>query len=182
MMVTQGDSMEIPQHDPSISPQARPLVVVCSYHHGNTKKVADVIGTILDAPVKKPGQVTSEEMQDVDLIGIGSGIYSATFHPAVFDLVDRFPQSPGKNAFLFSTYGAPAFVANRTFIEKNHRRIREKLEARGFTIIGEFGCGGWNTNVFLKYVGGLNRGRPDADDLKNAEAFARDMLEKARNG
>ncbi len=182
MIVMQGDEMETTESDPSASSVGRCLVVVFSYHHGNTKKVADVIGKVLSAPVKTPREVTSEEMKDADLIGIGSGIYSATFHTSMFDLVDRLPPSPGKKAFLFLTYGAPAFVANRAFIEKNHRRIREKVQAKGFMVIGEFVCAGWTTYVFLKYVGGLNRGRPDAGDLKHAEAFARDVLEQARSG
>ena len=63
--------------------------------------------------------------------------------------MDRLPHIPGKKAFLFSTFGAPAFIACRETIEKNHLRIREKLQAKGFTIIGEFGCPGWNTNLFL---------------------------------
>jgi flavodoxin len=85
-----------------------------------------------------------------------------------------------KRVFLFSTYGAPAFIANREFIEKNHEQIRKKLQAKGYTVIGEFGCAGWNTNSFLRFFGGLNKGRPNAEDLKNAEAFARDMQEKVR--
>jgi flavodoxin len=135
---------------------------------------------VLDAPVKTPQQVRPEEIAEYDLVGFGSGIYSATFDASLLDLADRLPQVAGKKVFLFSTYGAPDFVANREFIEKNHQQIREKLHAKGYTVIGEFGCAGWNTNSFLKYFGGLNKGRPDADDLKNAEAFARDMKEKAR--
>ena len=120
------------------------------------------------------------ERSGIHLVGFGSGIYSATFDPSVLELADRLPQVAGKKAFLFSTYGAPAFVANRKFVEKNHSQIRKKLQAKGYTVIGEFGCAGWNTNSFLKYFGGLNKGKPDAEDIRNAEAFARDMKEKAR--
>jgi flavodoxin len=156
------------------------LIIVFSNHHNNTEKIANVIGKVLGAPVKTPRQVTPEDLRESSLIGFGSGIYSATFHASLLDLADRLPQSSGKKAFLFSTYGAPAVIANREFIEKNHQRIREKLLAKGYVVIGEFGCAGWNTNSFLKYFGGLNKGRPDARDLKNADAFARDMKEKAR--
>jgi hypothetical protein len=60
------------------------------------------------------------------------------------------------------------------------RRSGRTLQAKGYPVIGEFGCAGWNTNSLLKYLGGLNKGRPNADDLKNAEAFAREMMKKAR--
>jgi flavodoxin len=156
------------------------LVVVFSYHHKNTEKIAHVIANVLGAPVKSPQQVKPEDIAEYDLVGFGSGIYSATFDASVLDLADRLPQARNTKAFLFSTYGAPAAIADRRFIEKNHNQIREKLQAKGYTVIGEFGCGGWNTNSFLKYFGGLNKGRPNAEDLKNAEAFARDMKEKTR--
>jgi flavodoxin len=157
------------------------LVVVFSYHHGNTEKIAQAVANVLDAPVKTPRQVTPDEIREYDLVGFGSGIYSATFDPSVLDLADRLPNTAGKKAFLFSTYGAPAFIANREFIEKNHQQIREKLQAKGFTIIGEFGCAGWNTNSFLRFFGGLNKGRPNAEDLRNAEEFARSVKGKARS-
>jgi flavodoxin len=158
--------------------ELRSLVVVFSYHHGNTEKIAHACAKVLGADVKTPQQVKPEEIVEYDLVGFGSGIYSATFDPSVLDLADRLRNAAGKKAFLFSTYGAPGFVANREFIEKNHRQIREKLQEKGYTVIGEFGCAGWNTNSFLKYFGGLNKGRPDSNDLQNAEAFARQMKEK----
>jgi flavodoxin len=163
------------------NPEAlRSLVVVFSYHHNNTEKIANACAKALGAEIKTPQQVTPEEIAKYDLVGFGSGIYSATFDPSVLDLADRLSNTAGKKAFLFSTYGAPAFIANREFIEKNHQQIREKLQAKGYTVIREFGCAGWNTNSFLKYFGGLNKGRPNAEDLRNAEEFARNVKEKAR--
>jgi flavodoxin len=155
-------------------------VVVFSYHHNNTEKIANACAKVLGAEVKTPHQVKPEEIVGYDLVGFGSGIYSATFDSSVLDLADRLLPVNNKKAFLFSTYGAPAFIANREFIEKNHQQIRKKLQAKGYLVIGEFGCAGWNTNSFLKYFGGLNKGKPDAEDLRNAEVFARDMMEKAR--
>jgi len=163
------------------NPQAlRSLVVVFSYHHRNTEKIANACAKMLGAEVKTPQQVKPEEIVEYDLVGFGSGIYSATFDASLLDLADRLPQAVNTKAFLFSTYGAPAAFAGREFIEKNHEQIRKKLQAKGYTVIGEFGCAGWNTNSFLKYFGGLNKGRPNAEDLKNAEAFAREMKEKTR--
>jgi len=156
------------------------LVVVFSYHHRNTEKIANACAKVLGAEVKTPQQVKPEEIAEYDLVGFGSGIYSATFDRAVLDLADRLSNAAGKKAFLFSTYGAPAVFAGGDFVRNNHSQIREKLQAKGYTVIGEFGCAGWNTNSFLKFFGGLNKGRPDAEDLKNAEAFARDIKEKAR--
>lgn len=171
--------METKENEPMDPMPGKSLVIVFSYHHGNTEKIANVIAKVLGAEVKLPQQVYPEELRQYDLIGFGSGIYSATFDPSILTLADRLSYAAGKKAFLFSTYGAPAFIANREFIEKNHQQIREKLRLKGYNVVGEFGCAGWNTNSFLNYFGGLNKGRPNAEDLANAEAFAREMIESA---
>jgi flavodoxin len=156
------------------------LVIVFSYHHKNTETIAKSIASVIDAPVTTPQQVNPDELQEYDLVGFGSGIYSVKHHKSLLNLADKLPQVTGKKAFIFSTYGAPAFIAGREFVEKNHAQLRDKLRAKGYTVLGEFGCAGWNTNSFLKYFGGLNKGRPNAEDIGHAEAFAREMMEKAR--
>jgi hypothetical protein len=42
-------------------------------------------------------------------------------------------------------------------------------------IVDEFGCAGLNTNSFLKLFGGMNKGGPNAEDLKHAEEFAQNL-------
>jgi flavodoxin len=156
------------------------LVVVYSYHHNNTEKLARAIAGVLGARVTTPAQVTPGEIAGYDLIGFGSGIYSATFDRSLLDLVSRLPHAAGKNAFLFSTFGAPAVFAGGDFVRNNHAEMRERLEAKGYTVIGEFGCAGWNTNSFLRFFGGLNKGRPDAGDLRHAEEFAEGLKSRSR--
>lgn len=46
--------------------------------------------------------------------------------------------------------------------------------------MGEFGCPGLDTNSLLKLLGGLNKGRPNAEDLKQAEEFGRSLKQNAR--
>ncbi len=61
-------------------------------------------------------------------------------------------------------------------VEKDHLLLKQKLEAKGYKIVGEFSCKGFDTNSILKYIGGLNKGRPNSEDLKNAESFALKLL------
>ncbi len=63
-------------------------------------------------------------------------------------------------------------------VAKDHAALREKLQAKGYVIVDEFACKGYNTNSFLKYIGGMNKGRPNAEDLKHAEEFARSLKQK----
>ncbi len=57
-------------------------------------------------------------------------------------------------------------------VDKDHLTLRRKLQSKGYTIIDEFACKGFNTNSFLKYFGGMNKGRPNAKDLKEVEVLA----------
>ena len=176
--------MEKKGNEPEEPLPVKSLVVVFSYHHKNTEKIAHVIAKVLDAPVKTPQQVNPEELQEYSLIGFGSGIYSAEHHKSLLDLADKLPQASNRKVFIFSTCGVPAIVYDgerfREFVLKNHSPLREKLQSKGYTIIDEFGCRGFNTNSFLKLFGGLNKGRPNAEDLRNAEEFARSVKGKAR--
>ena len=60
-------------------------------------------------------------------------------------------------------------------VAQDHSLLREKLQSKGYNIVDEFSCKGFNTNSFLKYFGGMNKGRPNAEDLKHAEEIAQDL-------
>ncbi|AXV37498.1 MAG: flavodoxin family protein [Methanobacteriaceae archaeon] len=144
------------------------LIILCSYHHHNTEKIAKVFAKVLDAEIETPNQVNPEKLQEYDLLGFGSGIYSAKHHESLLELTYELKEVDNKKAFLFSTAG----ITGKSKAFKDHTALREKLELKGYIIVDEFQCKGFNTNSFLKLFGGMNRGRPNADDLKNAEEFA----------
>jgi flavodoxin len=146
------------------------LLVLFSCHHNNTGKIANVFAKVLDAQIKTPQQINPEELLQYDLVGFGSGIDSDTHYKVLLDLADKLPQVTNKRAFIFSTSG----VAE---VAKNHSVLREKLQSKFYIIVGEFNCAGFNTNGFLRFFGGMNKGRPNADDLKHAEEFAQNLKE-----
>jgi len=47
---------------------------------------------------------------------------------------------------------------------------------RGFSIVDEFSCRGWDTRGPMKLSGGINKGRPD-EDLSKARIFAQGLKE-----
>ena len=147
------------------------LLVLFSYHHNNTEKIANVFAKVLDAEIKAPQQIEPEELQDYGLIGFGSGIYGAKHHESLLHLADRLLQVADGKAFLFSTSG----ITGEEKAADDHSALREKLASKGYTIIDEFQCVGFNTNSFLKLFGGMNKGRPNAEDLNNAEEFAQNL-------
>jgi len=147
------------------------LLVLYSYHHMNTEKIAKVFAKVLDAQIKTPQQIDLEKLQDYSLIGFGSGIYSEKHHKSLLDLADNLPQVTNKNAFIFST----SAMMGKDKVAKDHSLLREKLQSKGYLIVDEFACKGFNTNSFMKYFGGMNKRRPNAEDLKHAEEFAQNL-------
>ena len=153
------------------------LIVCFSYHHNNTQKIAEVMAKVLDAQIGTPQQTNPEELQQYDLVGFGSGIYSYQHDKSLLDLADKLPQVTDKKAFIFSTTGAPVVFGASALEEalRFHIPLREKLQSKGYVIADEFICAGFNTNKFLKWFGGINKGRPNAEDLKHAEEFAQNL-------
>ena len=157
------------------------LIVVYSYHHNNTQKVAEVMAKVLDALVKSPQETSSDELKNYDLIGFGAGIDSGRHYSELLDFVEALPDVTEKKAFIFSTCGAPMkfMELDKTeftkYVAKNHSSLREKLHSKGYMIVDEFSCAGFNSNSFNKLFGGINKGRPNAEDLKHAEEFAQNL-------
>jgi flavodoxin len=149
------------------------LIVCYSFHHNNTLKVAEAMAKVLYAQVKTPQETNPEEPQQFDLVGFGSGIYGEKHHESLLELADKLPQVTDKKVFIFST----SFVCVDSLFfgkvtSKFHTALREKLQSKGYTVVGEFNCKGFNTNRIYGRFGGMNKGRPNAEDLRHAEEFA----------
>ena len=152
--------------------EKRCLVIVDSYHHCNTAKIAREFAKVLNAQVKRPGEAILEELQDYDLIGFGSGIEGGKHYKPLLDFADKLQKADNKKGFIFST----SAIQGKAKVAKDHSMLRQKLQSKGYFIAGEFSCRGFNTNSFLKYFRGMNRGKPDSEDLKHAGDFALNLL------
>ena len=145
------------------------LIIYVSVHHGNTEKVARTMVSILDADLMQVKQADAVVLEQYDLIGFGSGIYFGKHAESLLDFIDKLPVVENRKAFIFSTSGLRKIPLVHDF----DKPLRKKLEQRGFDIIGEFSCRGLDTYRAAGLVGGVNKGRPNANDLKKAEDFAR---------
>ncbi|RLB56835.1 MAG: hypothetical protein DRI90_18425 [Deltaproteobacteria bacterium] len=85
--------------------------------------------------------------------------------PSFWDPQARLPRQSGRRAFIFSTSGFG--------FTWWHGALRTRLVRKGFVIQGEHPCKALDTMGLLKLFGGVNKGRPDAQDLERATIFAR---------
>ena len=148
------------------------LILVHSWHHSNTRKIADAMARILGADVKTLQETNAEELNQHDLVGFGAGIDSGKHYKEMLDFAASLPSVQGKKCFLFSTCG----VTSDAKTVKDHAALRNILQPKGYRVTGEFSCLGFNTNVFLKYFGGMNKGRPNAEDIDKAQKFAASLV------
>ncbi|KIA59400.1 flavodoxin family protein [Nocardia vulneris] len=143
------------------------IIVCTSVSHGNTKRIADVMGQILEARVVEPGQITAAELATYDLVGFGSGIFNMAFHPELRDFVKSLPEGQQGKAFVFASSGFP-----EPKFRQYTRTLSKLIEQKGFSVVDVFTCRGFDTWLPLKIVGGIRKGHPDADDLDAARTFA----------
>lgn len=80
------------------------------------------------------------------------------------DLADQLPEVCIKSCFIFST----SAIIGEDKVANDHSALRQKLVSKGYIVKGELNCKGFNTNSFLKFFGGMNKGRPNSEDLRNA--------------
>lgn len=147
------------------------LIVYNSIHHGNTQKIADIMAKVLEAKLVKPDKVEIKGLDKYDLFGFGSGIYFSMHHESLFQILDKMPRMKDKNAFIFTTSGSWSIK----FLNDFNAPLRKKLESKGFNILGNFTCRGFDTVGPLKKIGGLNKGKPDNKDVNHAAAFAENL-------
>ena len=144
------------------------LLIYVSVHHGNTEKVAISMANILNADLLQVKQADVAKLEQYDLIGFGSGVYFGKHHATLLDFIDRLPMVRNKKAFIFSTSG----LRKIPFVHDFEKPLKERLRRKGFDVIGEFSCRGYDTSRAAMILGGINRGRPNARDLQQAEDFA----------
>lgn len=137
-------------------------VVYFSKHHFNTKKLLDFLSADNDITLIDAATVKNANLDEYDLIGFASGIYYSKFHKSVLQFAENnLPES--KKIFLIYTY-----AAKKDGYTKAIKNVAAKKSAE---ILGEFGCLGFNTYGPFKLIGGIAKGHPDNDDLKNARSF-----------
>ena len=126
---------------------------------GNTKRLAEAVAWAVGAealPISTP--VT----EPVDILFLGNSYYAFSIDPEVRDFVRKLDRSKvgkivnfGSAAMLNSTYKKVKAEADKVGIP---------MDAREFHCKGEFK--------------GLHKGKPDAEDLSAAAAFAKSVVSK----
>ena len=155
-------------------PAIRTMILYRSKHHGNTKRVVDAIAAAF------PGEVDTLDVATIDkkhpqvdltsyhLIGIASGIY---FGEVDRDLARVMQASVRSGDFVFSllTYGG----ASKWY----GKDIDGICRATHANFLAGHGCPGFDTWGPYKLMGGMNKGRPNNEDIADMVAWYGKLVE-----
>ncbi|MFH1751997.1 MAG: flavodoxin domain-containing protein [archaeon] len=136
------------------------VIILKSTHKGNTKKIALEINKVLKGKIVDAGKAKENDLQGIDLIGFGSGIYFGKHHKELFNFIKNLKPVNNLKAFVFSTSGNGKI--------ENHKKLNELLKEKDFKIVKEWSCKGFESFGPFK----SNQGKPDEKDFKKAKEFA----------
>ncbi len=147
---------------------------------GNTKKIAQAIHSGM-RKASQPGEkceiarlrdIESPDLANYDLIGLGSPVMVLRELGNVTHFIEETMKNvDGKHGFAFCTHGAlPGYYL---------ARVVPAMVQRGLTMIGwdDWFCSAYFPDIPKPY---FTDGHPDAIDLKEAENFGREMVERSR--
>lgn len=144
------------------------ITIVYFSQTGQTRKVAEAIA---DGLRKKKNKVSVSAIQDVraedinncDLLGVGSPCFESQAPSAVKAWISKWPIIQKKPAFVFATTGgAPGLVLYD---------LTRQLRKKGANVIGGFMSRGMVHHPAPCLIGRLPN-RPNAKDLSEARSFA----------
>jgi flavodoxin/NAD-dependent dihydropyrimidine dehydrogenase PreA subunit len=151
-------------------------LVVYYSQTGNTKKVARAIHRGLSSEVercdlKTVKEADPREVDQYDLIGLGSPVWCGAETPNIRRFVENIPRQPGRHIFSFNTHGLMP--------EQYFPTVVRRLKGRGFTVIG---LRDWFGDARFQMAPSpyFTHGHPDAVDLREAEEFGREMAQVSR--
>lgn len=123
---------------------------------GNTKKLAEAISQVVNVEAKTVDEPLTE---DVDVLFLGSAVYAAGIDGKVKEFIKNIDVNVGEVVNFSSA----------ALIESTYSQVKKEVEAKGIKMSeNEFHCRG-----AFKFV---HRGRPNENDLKNVQEFAKGII------
>jgi flavodoxin/ferredoxin len=151
-------------------------IIVYTSQTGNTEKAARAIqqgikATAGHCDIVKTREANWRRLPEYDLIGLGCPVYGFCETQDMQAFIKKLHFVGGKHAFPFATHG--------TVGEYFAPSIIPKMKRKGLIVIGYWDC---YADVHMGGIHGVwpTAGHPDYIDLKEAEAFGREIVDRSR--
>ncbi len=138
------------------------VIVYSSNHHGNTLKLVTAISEKYGVDLINADTAGDYSLNEYDCIGFAAGIAYGKMYKKIGEIIkENLPE--GKKVFFLYTCGKNT---------KNFSMTEQKLaKDKNCTVLGSYGCLGYDTYGPLKLIGGLNKGHPDEKEIQEAVLF-----------
>jgi len=154
-------------------------IVLYSSRGGNTEKIAREIASELNCRCEKISEnfdSTSIDLDDFDLVFIGTGNYSARPSAAMLDYLKEMNLNDSRYFALFMTW-----IGRGTTDKAVYEIVKAAVEDKGQKLLEDyFGCLGGTHSKMERGIARLifpdARGHPNAEDLRNARKWAKELV------
>jgi len=92
------------------------------------------------------------DFDSYDIVGFGVGMDTGKNYQQLLKFVENLPNIQNKKAFIFSTIG----ISSERRMKKDYAVLLNLLENKGFVIMNDFDCEGFNTSSILKCISEIN--------------------------
>lgn len=144
-------------------------VIYDSFHKKNTEKVLlGVQAAQPDIELVKAKDFDEAVLEHADAVGFASGLYFGKLSKRLLAVIERVNSKETGPVFYMYT----ATIRNRRY----ERSLQKQTRLAGKRLLGIWFCRGYNSYGPFKLLGGVNRKRPNADDIKRAIAFVEGIM------
>lgn len=124
---------------------------------GNTKKIAEAIAKQVGVTAKP---ITEQIEGNIDILFLGGAVYAFDIDPLLKTFIESLEAPKINTVVIFST---------AAIVKSAYKQIKGALEKQGLNVsLKEFHCPG--------HYKVLRKGRPNIEDLKNAERFTQEIV------
>ena len=148
------------------------LVIVKSKHRQNTLKIAEAMAEVAPITICDIEDSTHYNLDQYDIIGLGSGINAGKFSKELFSFVTTHLNEL-QNVFVFSTSGKGKKEYNNELVDYLNLHCKN--------VLGSFACKGLCKWFIFAIIGGISKGHPDMADFDAAQAFIEQVMDKYKS-
>lgn len=146
------------------------LLIVESKHQGNTLKIANAMQEVAPIEIINTKEAMTKKLDEYDIVGFGSGIYFGKHDKKILKLADKLDENKGYS-FIVTTSGSKDFA-------RYNGRLQHILFKHNKVVLDTFSCLGLDKFFIFGLNGGINKGKPDENDIVAAQKFIQKVIKK----
>ncbi len=137
------------------------IIIYYSVHHGNIKKLTEGLSKHFNYDVIPIGNVSNIDLNDYTKVIIASGVYALSMPKELIGYIkENKEELKQKRIGLILTSGIMS--------ERFMKSAESVFEQAGIKVNAKFHCKGYDTFGPLSLIKGINKGRPNEEDIKKA--------------